>query len=156
MHDEMTNDVAGARRTRGFTLIELCLVVGITSILLSLGTASYSVYVTRARAAEAAVNVETLAYLEQAHILDRGAPIACAAEPASIPIAGAPTHFTPSECWRQLGFKPTARVRFQYSAEVPEGRRFVVRARGDLDGDGTAGEHWIDSATMKLERSSAE
>jgi prepilin-type N-terminal cleavage/methylation domain-containing protein len=156
MHDERSIDTACTRRTRGFTLIELCLVISIISILTSLGTASYAVYVSRARAAEAVVNVETLAYLEQARILDTGAPIACAVEPATIPAVGQPAAFSSTTCWRDLGFKPTSRVRFQYSAEVPEGRRFVVRARGDLDGDGAPSEYWIDSATMKLDRSNPE
>lgn len=145
-----------ATQTRGFTLIELCCVVGILGILTSLGTASYGSYVRRAQASEAVINVETLAYLEQARILEAGAPIACAREPAKLPSADHAVPFVAGPCWRDLGFKPSARVRFQYETELRGERGFIVTARGDLDGDGVPTVYSIDGATMLMARENVD
>lgn len=137
--------MTGSRR--GFTLIELACVVAIISALISLAVPNYLVYRHQAYEAEARINLETIAYLEHAAILDDGRPIACPKNPASIP---RPTLlFESAEAWRNLGFKPLGRVRFQYQVEV-DGDRFIVSARGNLDGDDAASSHAIDSRTMQL------
>lgn len=132
--------------SRGFTLLELACVVTVISILVSLAVPNYRVYRDRALATEAAVNVETIAYLELVTMLERGAPIACPANPAQVPAPLA--RFESNDAWARLGFAPEGQVRFQYRVEAtPE--TFVVVATGDLDQDGIQSEYRLDSTTME-------
>ncbi len=138
-------DVPRPSTTRGFTLLELACVVTVISILVSLAVPNYRVYRDRALAAEATVNIETIAYLEQVTILERGAPVACPPNPAEIP---APTaRFAAMPAWQRVGFAPEGKVRFQYRVET-KGEAFTVVAVGDVDQDGVRSEYRIDSATM--------
>jgi prepilin-type N-terminal cleavage/methylation domain-containing protein len=135
---------------RGFTLIELACVVAIISILISASVPVYRVYLDRARSAEAVVNVETIAHLEHLAFLETGAFVACAPNPEALPRPKAP--FRVDEAWDALGFRPTSQVRFRYAVEVDrDAERFVVRAEGDVDGDGRASAYTIDSRAMQLQ-----
>jgi prepilin-type N-terminal cleavage/methylation domain-containing protein len=144
------------RARRGFTLIELCCVVGIISILLSIAVTDYGVYLRRSRATEAQVNLETIAYLEHVRILELGAPIACSATPEKMPAPDESVFFPADRCWKDLGFRPRGRVRFQYETERYGEKRFRAIARADLDGDGTPTIYTLDSAGMNLSRENAD
>lgn len=141
---------------RGFSLIELCCVVGIISILVSLSVADYAIYVRRSQATEAQVNIETLGYLEQVRILELGAPIACSATPREMPLVHRPVFFETDRCWRDLGFRLRGRVRFQYETVRSGEHGFQVVARGDLDGDGEPTIFTLDSAGMNTSRENAD
>lgn len=141
-------------RSRGFTLIELLFVAGIIGILTSLAVPSYTHHVHRARGAEAAINTAAIAYLEQVRVLEAGDTTACEAQPAAVPSTG--VAFVPSAPWRDLGFAAEGLVWFQYEVERPGPRRFVVKARADLDKDGAIAERVLDSESLTLSRSTEE
>lgn len=132
---------------RGFTLLELTSVLAVISILISLAVPTYRVYLDRARATEAAVNLETIAYLQQVTILERGRPIACPANPREVPAPLALFEAMPE--WEELGFEPEGKMRFQYRVET-KGDAFVVYATADLDQDGERSEYRYDGDTMAL------
>jgi prepilin-type N-terminal cleavage/methylation domain-containing protein len=142
----------GRRRSRGFTLLELALVVAIIATITSIAAPTYLSYKHRSLAAEAIINVQTIAHLEQVTILETGGPIACAANPATVPSPIAV--FADTDDWADLGFDPEGRVRYQYEVSVT-GEDFVVRARGDHDADGRITEFSMDSKTMALARRTA-
>lgn len=142
------------RRRAGFTLLELNLVVTIVGLLTVLAAPAYVVYLRRAQAAEALTNLETMSYLQQVHILEAGRAVACEPVPAAVP-RGTRVVFEPTPSWSDLGVHMESRVRFQYSVETPSARAYVIRARGDLDGDGVESLYTLDSQTMQLSIGSA-
>jgi hypothetical protein len=112
-----------------------------------LGNESRLEYVGRATAGEARANVRAIAravvgYAEERAAVPgpRGAPVL---PPALPPTPATPTAerqaWPPSAdpTWAAIGFQPIDPVYYSYEyAPDPDGRGFVVRARGDLDGDG--------------------
>lgn len=64
---------APAGRTRGFTLIELMIVVAVVAILAAIGYPSYTEHVRKSRRATAQAALMDLASRQQAYLLDRRA-----------------------------------------------------------------------------------
>ena len=125
-------------------------VVSIIGILASIAIPNYMGYQIRAKTAEGTIMVETIAYLEQVRILERGSAIACEPSPPDPPPSvGAVFVRTPA--WADLGLQVSGRVRYQYEVRQPAKKSFVVFARADLDADGTSSVFRLDSATMELE-----
>lgn len=137
--------------TRGFTLLELMVVVSIIAVLVAMAVPQYSMYVYRARATEAAISVETIAYLEQVRILELGEPIACKANPTDVPGA-VPKRFELRPDWEDLGLRVDSRVFFQYEVVTSTAGDFIVTAQGDPEGDGTRLKYRLSSTDMKLRR----
>jgi prepilin-type N-terminal cleavage/methylation domain-containing protein len=136
-------------KNRGFTLLELCFVVGLIGILASIAIPNYSIYTQRARATEALISLESIGYLQRVRVLEIGETIACEAQPRELPgVEGA--DFVPSDAWKDLGFKMVGRVRFQYEVEKRGEKSFVAHARADLDGDGARAEYTLDGDTMRV------
>lgn len=135
---------------RGFTLIELCFVVAIIGILAGIALPNYVVYSNRARATEATILLETIAYLEEVRVLETGETLACEARPEKMPAGGATSPFEPSEAWTDIGFRVAGPVRYQYEIVKTGPREFSATAKGDLDGDGRISEYGIDSTTLVL------
>ena len=54
-------------RNRGFTLIELMIVVAILGILIAVAVPTYRNYITTAKLSEAKSNLETLRLLQEQH-----------------------------------------------------------------------------------------
>lgn len=140
----------GPART-GFTLLELTAVLSILSLLVSLAIPVYSVYVSRARAAEALLQVETIAYLEEVRVLELGAPIALPANPSEVP-GPQPARFRADPAWADLGLRIEGPVYFQYRVALDGEDHYVVTARGDVDGDGRVTRVTLSSRDLEVHR----
>ena len=106
----------GSPERRGFTLLELACVVGVISVLLSLSISSYAFFLRRARDAEALVNLQTIAHLEQVSMLERGHFVGCAPSPEELPQPR--SRFAQTEGWPQLGFRIEGPVHHQYGVDL--------------------------------------
>jgi type IV pilus assembly protein PilE len=62
--------VAGVRRVRGFTLVELMVTCGILAILAAIAVPSYTVYVKKSRRGDAEAALMDIAQREQQYLLD--------------------------------------------------------------------------------------
>jgi prepilin-type N-terminal cleavage/methylation domain-containing protein len=115
-------------RARGFTLVELSMVLSVMAILVALSVPAYDGIVRRARAAEARATLEAIGDAELAHYRDTGTFLSCGS-----PKEGALFDFDPNaSCWRQLGIHFEGRPRFRYGVAVePSG--FVALAAMEVD-----------------------
>jgi prepilin-type N-terminal cleavage/methylation domain-containing protein len=131
---------------RGFTLLELTLVLSILGILIALAVPTYNGLVHRARATEARTLMDTIAHAELAYFRDNGKYLPCF---SPMPERGAST-FADQLCWKALGIQVDGFVRYGYEVTVA-GTSFTVVAQGDLNGDGKRSKLALDGATFKLE-----
>jgi type IV pilus assembly protein PilA len=146
------------KNRKGFTLIELMIVVAIIGILAAIAIPAFIKYIKQSKTSEANVNLKAIgdgasAYFQADHYdSGTGAPVAirqypqaatAVTVPASVPtgikttiatadFAGAP--------WRELRFSISKPVYYRYSYTAAAGATnpFTADANGDLDGDATA------------------
>jgi type II secretory pathway pseudopilin PulG len=127
-------------------------VVSIIGVLAAIAIPNYAVYSNRARATEAIILLESIAYLEEVRVLEVGEVIACEARPEKMPAGGDTAVFEPTASWSDLGLRVQGRVRYQYEVTKDGPHDFTATARGDLDGDGKLSEYRLDSAELMLKQ----
>ncbi len=137
---------------KGFTLIEVMIVVAIIGILAAIAVPAYIKYVKSSKTAEANLNLKTMSdgavvyfqsdqYTSSGQIIEEnqfpgGATLV--ETPLNIPPGG--KVITPSSewaklPWSELNFTISKPHYYQYGYQRLSLRQFQARARGDLDGD---------------------
>ncbi len=128
------------KNDKGFTLIELMIVVAIIGVLAAIAIPQYTNFRLKAKTAEAKSNLGAIRLGEEAYFTEHEAYAVCAATPPtaagfpgknSIPWADAAGNFV------KIGFSAKGQVYYQYAvAAAKDGLSFDASAIGDLDGDG--------------------
>ncbi len=154
--------ITPSRRTRGFSLVELMIVVVIVGILSAVAIPSFQGYLMKSRTTEATEFLGVIRLSEESFRSEFGTYQATfdpnghditLIDTNLVPsdIDGKSRVFTPNEHWQRLGARPGGPVRFGYgvaagtpaNAPAPLGWDtanadfwWVARAVGDLDNDG--------------------
>jgi type IV pilus assembly protein PilA len=132
------------KSNKGFTLIELMIVVAIIGILAAIAIPNFLRFQLKAKSSEGKVNIAAIRTAEESYLAEFGvyviAPLSPLAPPVSVKQvfvdsgAGAPNSFG------TLGWLPEGQVFFQYgvNATLPGvSQAFTISATADIDGDTT-------------------
>ena len=142
---------------RGFTLIELMIVVAILGILAAVAIPAFLNYMKRSKTSEASINIKTImdgavTYFDAEHgAKSHFLPADKMLTPAAIKkgeknlVKDELTKFTGDATWAALGFAPDRDFYFSYSflqdcaadSACKDGNKATVAAYADLDADGT-------------------
>ena len=129
------------KNQKGFTLIELMIVVAIIGILAAIAIPNFLKYQLKAKTAEAKTNLGSVRTLQESYRAEKDTYLLCTSSPGTATAAkGTPTAWADQGGFATIGFEPKGKVRYDYAVVAIADIKtdFKATATGDLDGDGTA------------------
>ncbi len=141
------------KRSKGFTLIELMIVVAIIAILAAIAIPQYKKFQLKAKTSEAKTNLGAIRTAEEAYAAENDVYVFCGWTPSATPTATGQSWVTDSghQGFVSIGFSPAGTPRYVYCVgdaantagtdtttnAVSDGTADIyMTAKGDLDGDG--------------------
>jgi prepilin-type N-terminal cleavage/methylation domain-containing protein len=127
---------------KGFTLLELMMVVAIIGVLAAIAIPLLTSYQLRSKSAEAKLNLSAIRVLEEGFYSEYQVYRSANAEPSAIPGAVTAAFDEVNSDFGPLGFVPEGRVYFSYGVAVSaDGSGYTADAGADIDADGFV-QYW--------------
>ncbi len=142
-------------RRKGFTLIELMIVVAIIAILASIAIPQYKKFQLKAKTSEAKSNIGAIRSAEETYSAEHDVYLKAQASPGTVPGAQAADWPADAGGFDDIGFKPAGKVYYSYwvgedtttantndngTVVANDSVNIYIMAEGDLDENGGAGE----------------
>jgi type IV pilus assembly protein PilA len=125
------------KSNKGFTLIELMIVVAIIGILAAIAIPNFLRFQLKAKSAEGKVNIAAIRTAEESYLAEFGVYVAGTASPATAATTSKVV-FLDAGGFNTLGWGPEGQVFFQYGVEIDSAQpsAYTISAQADIDGDG--------------------
>ena len=123
------------RNRKGFTLIELMIVVAIIGILAAIAIPNFLRFQLKSKSSEGKVNLAAIRTAEESYLAEFGQYVSAAPAPAGT-MGTQKTPWVTNASFTDLGWGPEGAVFFQYGITVGDGG-YTAAATADIDGDST-------------------
>ena len=123
------------RKDKGFTLIELMIVVAIIGILAAIAIPNFTRFQLKSKSAEGKVNIAAIRTAEEAFAAEYGDYQSAEEAPPAANVGTTKTDFVITTGFSNLGWAPEGQVYFSYEANASGSGEYNIIADADIDGD---------------------
>lgn len=126
-----------SERSRGFTLIEMMVVVAIIGVLATIAVPLLQRYQLRAKSAEVRTNLAAIRVVEESYFSETGRYVSAAPEPPMVPGAQRASFDALGSDFAELGWRPESDVYFSYGVATNASLNgFTADGGADIDNNG--------------------
>jgi len=152
-------------RRKGFTLIELMIVVAIIAILASIAIPQYKKFQLKAKTSEAKSNIGAIRSAEETYAAENDVYLQAGWAPDTVPGTSPASWDGDTVGFSKIGFRPSGKVYYRYgvadgstwknpsdsvSVAATANEDIIIMAEADLDGNGNHGKFHATDENPKI------